>query len=64
MSEIKKMIQKGYVSDARELLTFLVIDSGAVKKTLEDIGAEEDICYHDLEKEMYKLIQGLKIGRD
>ena len=63
MSEIKKMIEKGYVKDTRELLTFLVIDSGAVKKTLEDIGAEEDICHYGLEKEMYEFIQNLKIGR-
>ena len=64
MSEIEKMIKKGYVTDAKELLTFLVIDSGAVKKTLEDIGVEDDICHYDLEKEMYELIQNLKIGRN
>lgn len=63
MSEIKKMIQKGYVTNAKELLTFLVIDSGAIEKTIEDLGAEDDICHYDLEKEMYEFIQNLKIGR-
>ncbi|HHX60321.1 MAG TPA: hypothetical protein GX707_06240 [Epulopiscium sp.] len=64
MSQIKKMIKKGYAKDAKELLTFLAIDSGAVKKTLEDIWAEDDICHYDLEKEMYGFKQSLKIGRD
>lgn len=63
MSEIKKMIEKGYVTDVKELLTFLVIDSGAVKRTIEDLGAEDDIYHYDLEKEMFEFIQNLKIGR-